>query len=394
VQLALEKLGGDARNAVKPLLRAPVVAPEIECYHIDARLSDDFQQISVPSLKKVFRLLKYCVQAIWCRFRYGVSNLYFVPAHAARTSIMRDWLALAICRPFFRTLVFHWHTAGLGEWLCTTARPWDRWLVRAIMSRPDLSVVLRPHNRSDAEVLESKRIEVVPNGIPDPCGQFDTQVSPRRRGRATARRKLLAGKALGEGERVSAGGDPEIFRVLFLSLCCREKGLFDIVDAVVQANRQLGGAAVRIELVAAGVFLRQDEQAEFETRLRQPDLIPGGPVVHWLGFVSGAEKERLLVTSDCLCLPTYYRAENSPVALIEAMAFGLPVITTRWRGLDEMLPPGYAGLVELRSPGQIAAQLLRVIQEGYDDSLRQLFLARYTDEVFARNFRLALLKLG
>lgn len=393
VQLALEKLGGDARQAVKSRSRAPGAAPEIECYHVDARLSDNFQQISVPRTKKVFRLLKYCLQAIWCRFRYGVPNLYFVPAHAARTSIARDWMALGICRPFFRNLVFHWHTAGLGEWLSTTARPWERWLARVIMSRPDLSLVLREHNRGDAEALRSKRIVVVPIGIPDPCRQYDAQVAPRRRARAKVRQGLLAGRIPGQDERQSAGGDPEIFRVLFLSLCCRDKGLFDATDAVALANRQLVGAAVRLELVVAGAFLRPDEQTEFERRLHMPDLNSGGPMVRWLGFVSPAEKERLFVTSDCLCFPTYYRAENSPSVLVEAMAFGLPVITTRWRGLDEMLPPGYTGLVDLRSPDQIAARLRQLMQEDYDDSLRRKFEGSYTDDVFARNIRVALLGL-
>jgi glycosyltransferase involved in cell wall biosynthesis len=79
--------------------------------------------------------------------------------------------------------------------------------------------------------------------------------------------------------------------------------------------------------------------------------------------------------------------------LIEAMAFGLPVVTTRWRGLDELLPRGYAGLVDLRSPDQIAARLLKLMRENYDDALRRKFEASYTDEVFARNIRVALQRL-
>jgi len=393
VQLALEKLGGDARNAVKPWSRTPEAVPEIECYHVDARLADDFHQLGIPSAKKLFRLLKYCFQAIWCRFRYGIPNLYFVPAQTVRSSIVRDWMALAICRPFFRTLIYHWHAGGLGNWLETTARPWQRRITLTIMGRPDMSLVLLPFGRHDAEAFVSKRIAIVANGIPDPCPQFDMEIAPQRRARAQARKKLLAGQEIGAEERMNAGGDPGIFRVLFLSLCHRSKGLFDTIEAVAIANRRRGPAAVCIELDVAGPFLCRKEQAEFETRLREPDLNADGPIVRYHGFVSGEEKKRLFVTSDCLCFPTYYYAESFGLVLIEAMAFGLPLITTRWRGLDKLLPPGYAGVVDPQAPDQIAAGLLSLRQEDYDDSLRRLYLRRYTDEVFARDFRLALLKL-
>lgn len=53
--------------------------------------------------------------------------------------------------------------------------------------------------------------------------------------------------------------------------------------------------------------------------------------------------------------------------LIEAMAFGLPVVTTRWRSIPEHLPDGYLGLVEPEQPAQVAAALLAVA--GEDGSL-------------------------
>ena len=37
--------------------------------------------------------------------------------------------------------------------------------------------------------------------------------------------------------------------------------------------------------------------------------------------------------------------------MVEAMAFGLPVVTTRWRSIPEMLPPDYPGLVATRIAG-------------------------------------------
>ena len=41
----------------------------------------------------------------------------------------------------------------------------------------------------------------------------------------------------------------------------------------------------------------------------------------------------------------------------EALAFGLPIITTRWRSLPEMLPPDYPGLIADQNPAVLAAVL-------------------------------------
>ncbi len=62
------------------------------------------------------------------------------------------------------------------------------------------------------------------------------------------------------------------------------------------------------------------------------------------------------------------------------MAFGLPVVTTRWRSVPEMLPPGYPGVVDPKSPGQIAAALRRVIVLDLAAPLRETFLRRFTIE--------------
>ena len=96
---------------------------------------------------------------------------------------------------------------------------------------------------------------------------------------------------------------------------------------------------------------------EFDRLLQKPEY---AAAVKSLGFVSGAEKSRALREADLFCFPTQYLGENQPVSLIEAMAFGLPIVTTRWRSLPEMLPPGYPGLVNGQDPDEIATALLHM----------------------------------
>ena len=97
---------------------------------------------------------------------------------------------------------------------------------------------------------------------------------------------------------------------------------------------------MRIELTVAGTFWLESEQREFEARIQQPDLCAGGPMVEYCGFVTGAAKHRVLVESDCLSFPTWYSAESFGLVLVEALAFGLPVITrsTRRRAAGNAAP--------------------------------------------------------
>jgi glycosyltransferase involved in cell wall biosynthesis len=346
----------------------------IRVFHVNARLSDDLEDIGRMRWAKVFVLLKYCLQAIWLRFTRGVNNFYYVPANGNRAPLYRDWLVMLLCRPFFKRLIYHWHAAGLGEWLENKAKPWERWVSARLITAPDLSIVLGNYNRRDADAVASRNVAVVPNGIPDPRPDFQNDVLPLRLTQAEKRR--------GEG--------PYVFQVLYLGLCYRPKGLFDLLEAIAIANEKLRGTPVRLKAVIGGTFYRPSEQAEFQKRVAQPDLVNW---VEYKGFISGDEKRGLLRTSDCFCFPTYYEAENFPLVLIESMAYGLPVVVTNWRGLPEFLPVGYERVVEPRAPDQLARAIIALLGEGYDPRLRAHFLEHYTDELFGARIRAALLNL-
>lgn len=382
IQLLLDALGGDARAR-----SAPASPEDIECYHVDARYSSDNEDVGQARLGKVFLALRYALQAVWLRLRHGVSNLYYVPAFPARTPIYRDLLVLGLCRPFFKRLIYHWHAVGLGDWIEKEARPWERWLCRLVLGRPDLNIVLRPYNTTDADVLQPKRTAVVPNGVPDPCPGFATQVLPRRLARIAARKKISTGAVLTPEETSSTGASPEVFQILFLSLCYSGKGLFDAVEAMAIAQRRLKDFPIRIRLAVAGKFWIEAEKAQFEKRIAEPDLQgPHGPLVVYHGFAGGRDKERLFIESDVLCFPTKM-PESFGLVLCEGMAYGLPLITTRWRNIPEMLPPEMPGVVDPGAPEQIADAIVGCISAGYDARLREHFLNHYTDTRFAENMK-------
>lgn len=361
----------------------PPDAGRLRVFHVNARLSREIDDVGRSRPGKLPVLLGHVLQALWWRCRYSIRVFYYVPAPPARTPLWRDWIVLALCRPFFACTVFHWHAGGLSEWLETQARPWERWLSQRLLGQPHLSIVLRPFHRRDAEYLRSRQVAVVANGLPDPCPDFDQHTLPLRRQAAARRRAALA-----PGE----GAEPVVFRALFLSVCRREKGLFEALDAVAEANTALRPTPLRVELTVAGSFASPADRAAFEQRVRAPDLIRDTPLVHYAGFVQGDAKKRLLTESDCLCFPTWL-PEGFPLTLLEAMAYGLSVLCSDFRGLPEILPPGYPGTVPVRDASALASKLVAFARSDYDPSLRRWYAERYSAARFTAEMRAALLSV-
>ena len=187
---------------------------------------------------------------------------------------------------------------------------------------------------------------------------------------------MLAGETLTYEEQSQAGKDAHVVHVLYLAHCTREKGAFDSMRGVALANKKLAAqrSPVSLRLTVTGSFVAATDRIEFEELMKDPAV---AACVQYVGFVTGEQKDTLLRNADLFCFPTFYANENQPVNLIEAMAFGLPVLTTRWRSLPETLPAGYPGLVDIRSPQQIADGLIELATVD-GETLRGSFSKNFT----------------
>jgi glycosyltransferase involved in cell wall biosynthesis len=117
----------------------------------------------------------------------------------------------------------------------------------------------------------------------------------------------------------------------------REKGLATLVRAA---------EAARVTLLVAGT-------GPLEKALKAQ--APHG--VRFLGRLPGDEVDRLLAGSRAAVVPSEW-AENAPMAVLEPMALGRPVIATRMGGIPEQIRDGIDGvLVDAGDELQLAAAL-------------------------------------
>lgn len=149
-------------------------------------------------------------------------------------------------------------------------------------------------------------------------------------------------------ERPSEVNESAPLKVLFLGLVCRDKGVYDIVEALKLLAPEYDG---RIEVVFAG-------PGETD-RLREAiDRAGVASMASVVGLVRGAAKEKCLGESRLMLLPSYI--EGLPITLLEACAYGIPSVTTPVGSIAELIADGVNGtLVEPGHPEQIAAALRR-----------------------------------
>lgn len=371
VNRLLEHFGGNRRKV--KFRREPLNGYGIECYHVNARLSKTLEDVGEFQFRKFDQILFYSLQAIWCRFRYGVKTMYYVPAPGKAVALYRDWLVMFFCRPFFERVIFHWQGGGLAKWLETSVQHKIRSLTYRLMGNADLSIVLTDFGRGDAEKLLPRRLAVIGNGFADPCPQFNDNILPTRRARAAALKAILFQNA------VPANLGEAVINVLYVATCARDKGLFDAVEGVRLANQAARDRKlpIRFRFVIGGTFSSNVEEAEMHEYILHHRL---QDTVVLAGFVFGESKNEVFRNADIFCFPTYYSAEVQPTCVAEALAFGLPVITTRWRGVPEMLPANYPGLVDINSPHQVAEKLLFLCASDLGGFSREVFLRRFTLE--------------
>jgi len=124
-------------------------------------------------------------------------------------------------------------------------------------------------------------------------------------------------------------------------------------DVLLEAMPAVWDALPRTEL---HLFGEGDLRPALEARARALDIESRRVFLH--GHVSAAYRQ--LPEYDLLVLPT--RSDNQPVAIVEAMIAGLPIVSTNVGGIPEMIHRAACGeTVRPDDPGALAAGVLRVL---------------------------------
>ena len=139
--------------------------------------------------------------------------------------------------------------------------------------------------------------------------------------------------------------------VLFLANVQVRKGVFTLVDAF----EQVAAALPEARLVVAG------GGADADALRRRVAASSAGDRVELLGTVGRDAIAATLGAADVYCLPSF--GEPFGISALEAMAAGLPLVTTSAGGLAHLVPPSGGLQVPPRDPDALAAALLALLRD-------------------------------
>lgn len=253
---------------------------------------------------------------------------------ASRASFWRKCLFMLPALSMRVPIILHLHGAEFQVFYEVECASPSRRFVRWIFERVNRVVVLsQSWGKWVQDTFPATRVEVIPNPI------------------------LVPGQV--------ARGPRNARTLLFLGRLGKRKGVYDLLRAIAE----LCPAYPDLHVWLAG-------DGELDAVRQYAQTLGVDKHLELLGWVRGDDKVRLLNEASIFVLPSYH--EGLPMSVLEAMAYGLPVVTSPVGGIPEAVRDGEEGF--LIEPGDVKALADRLSRLLADPALR----ARMGDAARAR----------
>lgn len=227
----------------------------------------------------------------------------------------RSKIFIRIAKVFNKKIVLHVHGGAFKEFYQTSPKSITR-----ILDKCDCIVALSESWKLYFEGITTSKVCVVDNIIPKP-------------------------------KRVLNAKSDAKTHLLFLGLVTDKKGIFDLIDVIDKIRDDLNG---KFCLHIGG----NGEVSRLNDIIRQRDL---AELVIFEGWISGERKKEMLSMADAFILPSY--TEGLPISILEAMSYGLPILTTPVGGIPEVVDSSNGILFEPGNDRQMEDALRAIVND-------------------------------
>ncbi len=242
-------------------------------------------------------------------FKLSFFRFTLVHVHGSKgASFYRKMIFIGLARLWKKKIIFHCHSGKFDQFYWE-GWGWQKILIRWVLSWSERVVVLSPHwALFFSEIAPSSKLTILENAVPLIAYQWKRDPCPKTPGPT----------------------------ILFAGLLTPNKGVFDLMAVIPELVRTIPD--LRVLLAGTGDLKKM--QALLKTRRIEESVC-------LLGWVDPQDLIGYYHQAHLFVLPSYY--EGLPMVMLEAMACGLPIVSTKVGGIPELIEEEVNGL--LIAPG-------------------------------------------
>ncbi len=294
-------------------------------------------------------------------------DIVYIPISQNKWAYFRDGLFILISKLFSSKVLIHLHGSYFLEFYKNSGNIYKKFIDLTIKN-VDGAIVLGEKLRYIFEYwLPKEKVFVLPNFVEQP---------------------------LDWDENLDDNKSEDIIRITYLGNLLESKGIFDLLEAIKIIKNECSYVKFIVNIAGqfgADISTGLSAEKHKEKFYDYVKLLNG--LINYLGHITDEKaKYDLLKQSDIFVFPSWN--EGQPLVILEAMALGLPIISTKDVGvIDETVIDGVNGiLVEKRNVQQLAEAMLKLIEDKElrlsmgKESLKR-FKELYTPEKHIEKFR-------
>jgi glycosyltransferase involved in cell wall biosynthesis len=326
-----------------------IINTSFDAQYINLSTSKTVDEIGKNPFIKFSRYFKILFRIIISLVKCNPEAVYLAIT-AKGLGFYKDFPIAILAKLFGKKLVLHYHNKGV----CKNQHDFFDDLLYRILFKNTKVILLSKRLYVDvAKYVKKEDVFFCPNGIS--VLNLEKEVSPKIN---------------------------KVPKLLFLSNLIESKGVFILLETLKVLNDN--GIAFHCNFVGGegDISSKQLNQKINDLNLQE--------YVTYLGKKYGDDKYEIFQSSDIFVFPTFYHNECFPLVLLEAMQFGLPIISSNEGGIPDIVKDSETGfIVEKQKPKQLAEKIKWLIDHPEEVRLmgekgQKYFLEHYTLEVFEK----------
>jgi glycosyltransferase involved in cell wall biosynthesis len=315
--------------------------------YINLGTSKSIDEIGKKPIRKIFSYLSI-IYKTFIQLIFNRPNIVYLAITAKGLGFYKDVPIALLVKCFRVPLALHFHNKGI---VTRQDRKFDDFLYRIVFKNTKVILLSKYLYYDVQKYVSEQNLYFCANGIP----LINDESSSNRENNKTP-------------------------KLLFLSNLIETKGVFVLLEALKILKEK--GISFKCDFVGGeGDVTRIDFQAKVkELHLEEK--------VFYLGKKYNLEKVAIFKESDIFVLPTFYSNECFPLVLLEALQFGLPMVSTYEGAIPEIVEEGVNGfLVKQQDIVGLADKLEELIEDKIlrkhmGQAAKEKYIQKYTLDQF------------